>query len=87
MSVTSSELLGTIASDRLSIRLLVEGDLFAIGHGMECVRIGMLHIGRPHAKVAQAGITVDVSPSSGLPDRFAISTERHEPCGTHRRVA
>jgi hypothetical protein len=81
MSVTSTELVDAIASDRLSTRLIVDGDLFAVGvliDDVERARIGMLHIDRPHAKVADDGLTVDVFPSSGLPDGFAIAGDGHE---------
>jgi hypothetical protein len=81
MSLTSKELVDAIASDRLTTRLVVDGDMFAIGvffDDVERARIGMLHIDRPHAKVADDGLTVDVFPSSGLPDGFAIASDGHE---------
>lgn len=83
MTITADQLLTGIVSGDLDVGIepadaLHPPAITIIVDGAEFARIGCLEIERPTAKITEDGKSVDVFPSPGMPDGFAIPVGVHE---------
>ena len=83
MTITADQLLTGIVSGDLDVGIqqadaLQPAAITIMVDGVEFGRVSCLEIGRPTAKVTADGKSVDVFPSPGMPDGFAVPVGVHE---------